>query len=67
MNDERVPKKAREQQGSPGRAGRPLLNYWERKHGKHRPRADNFVGNAQSRPRLDMGCSAVQEEEIKFF
>jgi hypothetical protein len=42
---------------------RTLLNYLERKHGKQRPRIYNFVENAQSRPRVNMGCSAIEEEE----
>jgi hypothetical protein len=37
-------------------------NYLERKHGKQRPRIDIFLGNTQRRPRLDMGCSAKEEE-----
>jgi hypothetical protein len=41
---------AREQLGSPGIDGkmqyrRTVLNYLERKHGKQRPRIDNFGGN----------------------
>jgi hypothetical protein len=43
--------------------GGRLLNYLEQKHGKQRLRIDNFGGNAQSRPRLNMGCSAIEEEE----
>jgi hypothetical protein len=33
------------------------------KQGKQRPRIDNFGGNTQRRPRLNMGCSAIEEEE----
>jgi hypothetical protein len=35
----------------------------ERKNGKLRPRIGYSGGNAKRRPRLDMGCSAVEEEE----
>jgi hypothetical protein len=37
------------------------------KYGKQRPRIDNFGGNAY-RPRLDMGCRAIEEEEyVQYF
>jgi hypothetical protein len=31
-------------------------------NGKQRPRINNFGGDAHRRPRLDMGCSAIEEE-----